>query len=142
MSSAVNGILGGQPSRLTPTPPPWLSPQVLMRNSLPKLLPIPIVVVVVVIPTPKASVSLLHSVSVAASAKIEYFMAGACRAGMVTRRYGLRLQRPFWAGRSCTYKIGVFTLAAFIMFSARSHTAYFPFPVLPVPCLRSAWPAK
>ena len=109
MSSAVKGILGGQPSRLTPTPPPWLSPQVLMRNSLPKLLPIPIVVVV--IPTPKASASLLHNVSVAASANIAYFIAGACRADMSTR-YDLWLSfTSLWAGGSCTSEGGVLTLA-------------------------------
>ena len=34
---------GGQPSRVTPTPPPWDSPQVEMRNTLPKEFPVPIV---------------------------------------------------------------------------------------------------
>lgn len=73
MSCALSGIFGGQPSRLTPTPPPWLSPQVLMRNRRPKLLPMPIVVVVALVaepkPTPKASTSLLHSARVATNAR-------------------------------------------------------------------------
>lgn len=71
MSSALSGIFGGQPSRLTPTPPPWLSPQVLMRNRRPKLLPMPMVVVALVAPkpTPKASTSLLHRARVATNAR-------------------------------------------------------------------------
>jgi len=38
-ASALRGIFEGQPSTTTPMPPPWLSPQVLMRKYLPKLLP-------------------------------------------------------------------------------------------------------
>jgi len=34
---------GGQPSRVTPTPPPWDSPQVEMRKVRPKVLPEPMV---------------------------------------------------------------------------------------------------
>mmetsp|Transcript_20390 Transcript_20390/g.37154 ORF Transcript_20390/g.37154 Transcript_20390/m.37154 type:complete len:97 (+) Transcript_20390:1301-1591(+) len=37
------GMRGGHPSRLTPTPPPWDSPHVEMRNMRPKELPVPIV---------------------------------------------------------------------------------------------------
>src|SRR6187200_1872329 len=40
MSASLSSILGGQPSITTPTPPPCDSPQVVMRKSCPKLLPI------------------------------------------------------------------------------------------------------
>src|ERR1700722_18400416 len=35
MSASVNLSRGGQPSTTTPTPPPWDSPQVVMRNNCP-----------------------------------------------------------------------------------------------------------
>lgn len=37
------GIRGGHPSRVTPTPPPWDSPQVEMRKRRPNELPVPMV---------------------------------------------------------------------------------------------------
>src|SRR5439155_8310807 len=37
MSASVSSIRGGQPSTTTPTPPPWDSPQVVMRKRRPKL---------------------------------------------------------------------------------------------------------
>jgi len=42
ISSRVSFMRGGQPSSVTPTPPPWDSPQVEMRNMRPKELPVPI----------------------------------------------------------------------------------------------------
>ncbi len=42
ISSRVSFMRGGQPSSVTPTPPPWDSPQVEMRNMRPKVLPVPI----------------------------------------------------------------------------------------------------
>src|SRR5438067_11828140 len=40
ISSAVISICGGQPSITTPTPPPCDSPNVVIRKSCPKVLPI------------------------------------------------------------------------------------------------------
>src|SRR5215210_7957879 len=40
MSSTARARRGGQPSITTPRPGPWDSPKVVMRNSVPKLLPI------------------------------------------------------------------------------------------------------
>src|SRR5581483_10464349 len=37
MSASVSLRRGGQPSTTTPTPPPWDSPQVVMRNSWPNV---------------------------------------------------------------------------------------------------------
>src|SRR5436309_8948830 len=37
MSASVSLSRGGQPSTTTPTPPPWLSPQVVMRNRCPNV---------------------------------------------------------------------------------------------------------
>src|ERR1041385_3668399 len=37
MSASVSLSRGGQPSTTTPTPPPWDSPHVVMRNNCPKL---------------------------------------------------------------------------------------------------------
>src|SRR5205807_1001318 len=39
MSGSANGIRAGTPSTTTPIAGPWLSPQVVKRNSVPKLLP-------------------------------------------------------------------------------------------------------
>src|SRR5437763_3245124 len=39
MSGSASGIRGGTPSTTTPIAGPWLSPQVVKRNSVPKLLP-------------------------------------------------------------------------------------------------------
>ena len=39
MSASASGIFGGTPSTTTPIAGPWLSPQVVKRNSVPKLLP-------------------------------------------------------------------------------------------------------
>src|SRR5436305_14115975 len=39
MSASASGILGGTPSMTTPIAGPWLSPQVVKRNSVPKVLP-------------------------------------------------------------------------------------------------------
>src|SRR5271156_5517641 len=36
-SASVRGVRGGQPSTTTPTPPPWDSPQVVMRKRWPKV---------------------------------------------------------------------------------------------------------
>src|ERR1044071_6961424 len=38
MSGSASGILGGTPSTTTPIAGPWLSPQVVKRNKVPKLL--------------------------------------------------------------------------------------------------------
>ena len=38
MISAVIGMPGGQPSTTTPNAGPWLSPQVVKRNSWPNVL--------------------------------------------------------------------------------------------------------
>src|SRR5271169_221903 len=37
MSASVSGMRGGQPSTTTPTPPPWDSPQVVIRKRWPKV---------------------------------------------------------------------------------------------------------
>src|SRR3954469_3511267 len=39
MSGSASGIRGGTPSTTTPIAGPWLSPQVVKRNSVPKVLP-------------------------------------------------------------------------------------------------------
>src|SRR5713226_235147 len=39
MSGSASGIFGGTPSTTTPIDGPWLSPQVVKRNSVPKVLP-------------------------------------------------------------------------------------------------------
>src|SRR6516162_1014024 len=39
MSGSVSGSLGGTPSTTTPIAGPWLSPQVVKRNSVPNELP-------------------------------------------------------------------------------------------------------
>src|SRR5947207_529466 len=39
MSGSASGIFGGTPSTTTPIAGPWLSPQVVKRNSVPKVLP-------------------------------------------------------------------------------------------------------
>src|ERR1700736_4302410 len=39
MSGSASGILGGTLSTTTPIAGPWLSPQVVNRNSVPKVLP-------------------------------------------------------------------------------------------------------
>src|SRR5689334_15508077 len=39
MSGSASGISGGTPSTTTPMAGPWLSPQVVKRKSVPKLLP-------------------------------------------------------------------------------------------------------
>src|SRR6266568_688200 len=39
MSASASGIFGGTPSTTTPIAGPWLSPQVVKRNSVPKVLP-------------------------------------------------------------------------------------------------------
>ena len=44
ISSVVMGSRGGQPSRVTPTPPPCDSPQVEMRKTRPQVFPTPIVI--------------------------------------------------------------------------------------------------
>src|SRR2546423_11787953 len=39
MSASASGIRGGTPSTTTPIAGPWLSPQLVKRNSVPKVLP-------------------------------------------------------------------------------------------------------
>ena len=39
MSGSASGMRGGTPSTTTPIAGPWLSPQVVKRNSVPKELP-------------------------------------------------------------------------------------------------------
>src|SRR5712675_3068427 len=39
MSLSASGIFGGTPSTTTPIAGPWLSPQVVKRNSVPSVLP-------------------------------------------------------------------------------------------------------
>src|SRR6266478_5253713 len=39
MSGLASGIFGGTPSTTTPIAGPWLSPQVVKRNSVPNVLP-------------------------------------------------------------------------------------------------------
>src|SRR6266571_397790 len=39
MSASASGIFGGTPSTTTPIAGPWLSPQVVKRNSVPRVLP-------------------------------------------------------------------------------------------------------